>query len=120
MNKKIIVTILALYSSFSVSNTAGPFACNVDLQNVLLYTDGAVNVMHTGRSDFTYICNLNSERQGVSITTCALWASMLIGAQNEGKKVTFYYNGTASYNSCATLPTYGASPAPVYVGTTNL
>lgn len=56
-------------AALSMSSFGGIFECKVNLQNVLVYRDGSVNVRHTGRSDFTYICNLNSPRQGVAITT---------------------------------------------------
>lgn len=35
--------------------------------HVLVYKDGRVNVLHDGRGDYTFICNLNTECQGVSV-----------------------------------------------------
>jgi len=116
MKKISTFIVIFLVPLFSV---AASFECKVNMQNVLLYKSGAVNVRHSGRSDFTYICNLNSEWKGVSVTTCAMWASMLINLHEDNKPATFYYTVTNDYDSCATLPTYGSSPAPTYVGTTN-
>lgn len=97
---------------------AGTFACDVNIQNVLMYHDGSVNVRHSGRNDYTYICNLNNERMGVSVTTCAMWTSVLVNLQAQDKKAAFYYN-VPEITSCALLPIYRESPAPVYIGTAN-
>lgn len=89
------------------------FQCNVQVRNVLVYSDGSVNVYHTGRSDYTYICNLKTERLGVDTATCAIWTSMVLALKKNANTAQFYYAGSGS---CATLPTYTFSPAPVYVG----
>jgi len=114
MKKLLPIALCALFPTLS---NAAPFYCKVNINNVLLYADGSVNVRHTGRADFTYICNLNTERQGVPITTCAMWASLLSNLQKDNLQARFYYNGTSAYNSCSTLPTYNGTPAPVYIGT---
>ena len=101
------------------SKPLAAFDCRVDLHAVLIYGDGSVNVLHSGRGDYTVICNVSEERLGVSPTTCALWASMLISLKKDGKKADFYYNSTPQYNSCATLPHYSLAPAPVYIGAVN-
>jgi len=90
------------------------FSCNVNINSVLVYASGAVNILHSGRGDYTFICNLKQDRLGVSITTCAMWTSMLTNIHNNKSKASFYYGGEGS---CSTLPTYSASPAPVYIGT---
>jgi hypothetical protein len=83
---------------------------------VLIYSNGSVNVKHAGRNDYTVICNLKTERLGVSVTTCAMWASTLFDSKKNNLKMQFYYNSHANYDSCAELPIYAASPAPVYIG----
>jgi hypothetical protein len=89
------------------------FECTVKINNVLIYRDGAVNVLHTGRGDYTVVCNLNAERLGVSPVTCAMWAAMLQHIKKNNGNANFYFEGTGS---CATLPVYGESPAPLYIG----
>jgi len=84
------------------------------VKRVLAYGNGAVNILHTGRNHFTYICSLKEEWKGVSITTCAMWTSMLQNIQTNQNKAIFHYDGTGP---CSTLPTYGGAPAPVYIGT---
>jgi|GEM_PF-756877 len=111
-------TRLALLFVFLSAGTAhaAPFTCSVDVKNVLFYGNGAVNVHHSGVSGYTYICSLKSEYKGVSVETCAMWGSLLMKLKMEKKKAFFYYNSGSGYNSCATLPGYGAAPAPVYIG----
>ncbi|MBU1620768.1 MAG: hypothetical protein KJ556_04840 [Gammaproteobacteria bacterium] len=113
---RVVLTLCLLFVS---SKLWAAFDCKVDLHAVLIYGDGTVNVLHSGRGDYTHICNLSEERLGVSPTTCALWASMLVTLKKDGKKADFYYNSTPQYNSCATLPHYSGAPAPVYIGAVN-
>lgn len=89
------------------------YSCNVTVKNVLVYSSGAVNILHTGRGDYTYVCNLDSTYNGVSPTTCAMWVALLEKIKSKGGTAAFWFTGTGS---CETLPTYGNSPAPVYVG----
>lgn len=111
--KKLVLIFITLFFSNSAWAT---FSCTVDVNAVLVYSNGAVNISHAGRNDYTFICNLKTERQGVSIATCATWASFLFDAKKNNRKVQFYYNSHENYNSCSELPTYSASPAPVYIG----
>jgi len=108
-----LTTILLLPLTFLSSSALADFSCTVDVKRLLIYRGGGVNVLHSGRNDYTSICNLQSERQGVGITTCAMWTSMLQNAQAKDIQVAFYYPGEGS---CATLPTYGATQAPIYIG----
>lgn len=62
------------------------FKCTVDVSAVLIYADGAVNIRHSGRGVYTVICNLNTPRDGVAVTTCAV------------------------------IATYNGAPTPVYIG----
>ena len=89
------------------------FQCNVQVRHVLVYSDGSVNIFHTGRNDYTYICNLKDERLGIDTTTCALWTAMVLALKKNGNTAQFYYAGSGS---CGTLPTYTSSPAPKYIG----
>ena len=98
------------------ANAHAAFQCEVTVDRLLVYADGSVNVLHDGRNDYTYICNTKGTWKDVDTVTCALWVAMIQSAQNNAKRVRFYYAGTGS---CAALPTYGAAPAPVYVGAMN-
>ncbi len=108
--KKLVGLLIVIISANSFSST---FTCEVDISRVLVYGNGSVNILHSGRGDYTYICDMDGDWKGVSTVTCAMWTSLLQNAQVNDKKVIFYYNGTGS---CASLATYGSSPAPVYIG----
>lgn len=89
------------------------FECNVKIVNILIYADGLVNVVHTGRNEYTVICSLGAEHGGVSPTTCAMWAGMLQAIKKKNGIAAFYFGGEGS---CATMPTYGSAPIPTYIG----
>mgnify|MGYP000505595560 CR=1 FL=1 len=108
--KKLLIAVLAIISL----NVHAGFNCNVEITNVLVYGDGSVNVRHTGRNEYTYICKLNSEWKGVEVVTCAMWTSMLQNIQKNNAAAVFYYDGEGS---CPNLPTYSNAPAPYYIGT---
>lgn len=113
---KMRVAILAMSMGLSALFSASSFAdfnCNASIQRILIYQDGKVNIFHSARNDYTNICNLKTEKNGVSIATCAMWTSMLQSIKKENGKAFFYYAGEGS---CATLPTYSSSPAPIYIG----
>lgn len=113
-SRRLVISIVAsaAIAAFpSVSHAS--FECNVSVRNVLVYQDGTVNVWHSGRSDYTHICNLNQDRLGVSPTVCAMWTSMLQQIKKSNGTAQFYFGGDGS---CATLPIYGGSPAPAYIG----
>lgn len=89
------------------------FDCSVSVKNVLVYANGMVNVLHSGRGDYTVICNMQSEYSGVSSSTCAMWTAMLQVIKKKNGVAHFYYEGAGT---CSTLPTYGSAPVPIYIG----
>lgn len=75
--KAIVVgTILSVMSLPALA----AFECSVDVHRVLVYGNGSVNVLHTGRGDYTYICSAKGTWKGIDTVTCALWVSMLQNA----------------------------------------
>lgn len=113
---KNLIRLTATLSLIFSMNSYAAFECTSTINAVLIYANGQVNVNHSGRGDFTVICNLNAEHQGVGVTTCAMWTSMLLQLKKDGAKADFYYTTTPQYNSCAALPTYASAPAPAYIG----
>jgi hypothetical protein len=109
---KLKISLFMLLVSISTLSEAS-FNCTVGISKVLVYGNGDVNIFHQGRNNYTIICNLSKARQNVCVTTCAMWTSMLQNIKKEGSKAIFYYPGNGT---CATLPTYGSSPVPVYIG----
>lgn len=92
---------------------ASAFECDVKVLKLLIYNEGTVTVMHSGRGDYTHICNLNVETHGVSITACAMWTGLLQVIKKKDGIATFLYAGAGN---CATMPTYGSAPYPHYIG----
>ena len=98
---------------FASQQAAAFYECNVKIVNVLVYSNGSVNILHSGRGEYTYVCNLNTERLGVSPTTCAVWFGLLEAIKKKNGTANIYFSGEGS---CATLPIYDNAPAPVYIG----
>ena len=69
------------------------FECNVKIFNVLVYGNGAVNVLHSGRQDYTVVCYLDAPVGGLSPTTCALWAAMLQAIKKKNGTAAFCFGG---------------------------
>lgn len=109
-----VVSFVASSLIFSSSASAA-FQCSSSIGSVLVYGDGTVNVNHSGRGDYTVVCNLNSTYKGVSPSTCAIWSAMILQAKRANSVLQFYYDGAGA---CSTLPTYSSAPVPVYIGPT--
>ena len=115
MSNRVHVLLLAGAFLSLASSANAAFDCSVKVRAVLIYNDGAVNVMHTGRNDYTTVCNMNQTWKGVSPATCTMWAASLQQIKRVDGNATFYY---AESGSCATLPTYQNAYAPIYIGYT--
>lgn len=101
---------------FLCTPSMAAFTCAVTIQGVLQYYDGSVNVLHSGRGDWTYMCNVNEPRTRgltVSPTACATWVAILLRAKKNNQAVQLYFEGEGS---CAAIGTYANSPVPTYVG----
>lgn len=115
--KKFIVLLVSFLVAVAPSMAlAADFNCDVTIRDVLVYGDGSVNVFHSGRNDYTVICNISSARLGVQPATCGAWVAMLLSMKKRNVKARFWYNADGS---CATLARYWESPAPVYIGDVN-
>lgn len=111
--RKKMAAVLCVMSGLIPMSAQASFECNVKIISVLVYANGAVNVLHTGRGDYTVMCYLDSTVGGVSPTTCALWTAMVQAIKKKNGTATFYFGIDGN---CATMATYGASPIPAYVG----
>jgi uncharacterized protein (DUF39 family) len=107
---KKIIFLMSMLVSYAAQ---GAYHCNASINKVLLYANGNVNVNHSGRNNYTIICSLKQEYKGVSVATCAMWASLLDDIKKDNGQAIFYYGGEGQ---CSSLPTYGSAPAPVYIG----
>jgi hypothetical protein len=105
--------LLGLVACLSVANAHADYECNVQIRAILLNKGGLVNVMHTGRANYTSICDLSTDYGGVTPVTCAMWTVTLQSIKRKNGVATFYYPGSGT---CATMPTYGNAPVPYYIG----
>ena len=92
------------------------FSCKVSINGVLAYNDGSVNVLHSGRGDWTVVCALGRPyTQGLTVgpETCAVWYATMLRAKKNVQLLDFYFNGSGT---CATINTYWTAPVPTYIG----
>ena len=89
--------------------------CTGNVQDALLYADGTVNIRTSWRGDFTVLCNTNGTHGNVPAEVCLSWYAIAAKAAADNAFLTVYY---AENLTCAALPTYAASPVPIYVGVT--
>ena len=71
--------------------------------------DGSILIRGTWRGDYTKICNIKTDWNGITPDVCALWTAMADAAVTTGKSLYVQY---ATETSCATIPTWGQGPAP--------
>jgi hypothetical protein len=113
-NMKLIKTISATLMALClpIQSAQAVFYCDTAITRVLVYADGTVNVLTAARADYTVICNLATPLNGVDITTCAAWTSLLQSIKRRNGVAFFYYQGTGT---CATLATSSSAPTPYYI-----
>jgi hypothetical protein len=94
--------------------SAAPAYCAGKVLSVLTYADGTVMILPEFRKDWTAICNVNSDRQGVSPTTCITWlaAATRAASKDPAGNVGLVY---PEVPSCAAVATHHSTPAPVYL-----
>jgi hypothetical protein len=97
----------------STSVFAANIWCTGTVRRVLVSKSGLVEVMGSWRGDWTGICNVKQDWQGVDPQTCMTWFAQTEKSLTTAKQVTIEYTGVDV--DCATLPTYSGSPGPAYV-----
>ena len=96
----------------SLSN-ATTIYCQGSVVSVYVSEAGEVVFQPSYRADYTQVCSLSGSWEGVSTETCYAWYSQLIAAKTHSRDVLLQYSVTSQ--TCASLPTYGASLKPAYV-----
>lgn len=104
---------LAIFLAVFGCQQASAIDCNGKVLRVLLYVDGTVNILGNWRGDYTYICSTSGSWGNASTEVCLTWYASLVKARADNANVSISYN---SSSTCATLPTYSASPMPAYIG----
>jgi len=104
---------VALFCGMVLGTTAyADFNCGGTLGGVLLYSDGSVMIQGSWRSDWTMICNTQNGWGGIDGSTCLAWYGAAVSAAKSHTSVGTSYSGNTY--TCANLPTYSNTPAPVY------
>lgn len=93
--------------------------CSGNLNKMYIHENGDLMVFMSYRNDWTKICNIKADHQGVSPIVCQAWLSSLkdaLAGNGTGTgtrmSVTIQYVTT---QTCSTLSTYSTSPKPGYV-----
>ena len=111
---------LAVFAGMCCALSArADYSCTVSVLGVLAYNDGSVNVLHSGRGDWTVVCALNrpyTQVLTVGPETCAGWYASMLRAKKNIQRLEFWFSGAGT---CATINTYWTAPVPVYIGEVN-
>ena len=105
LNVKMSI-FFALFCLLSLPTLAGERYCNGKVENVYVEPNGNVIIKGAWREHWTRIYNTKEDDVG----TCSLWASYAATAVKDNLDVTVRYM-VSDGSTCATLPTYGDSPA---------
>jgi len=89
--------------------------CSGKVTHMLTYSSGEVMIMSDYRGDWTSICNIETVRAGVSVSTCKNWAAQVVLAMGLDKTVTVFYPSDPAVKDCRSIPSYHAAPSPGYV-----
>jgi|SRR5688572_12346291 hypothetical protein len=91
--------------------------CQGSVVNLYVSESGDVIFQPTYRNDYTKVCNLQGDWQGISTETCFAWYGQLMAAKIHAKNVLLQYDGIGY--TCANISTYGNSPKAGYVMVTD-
>lgn len=64
---KLACKLALLAAAMLPLHAVAAYECNVSVNRILVYADGTVNVWHSGRGDYTVICNMSADYSGVSV-----------------------------------------------------
>jgi len=107
--RAVVVSALIV---FAVPAARADVWCSGSVLETLVYKDGGLMIRSSWRNDWTYICSMQSPWNGVATEACFSWYALVSSAKIHNKQIMALYVGESS---CASIPTYGSSPAPVYV-----
>ena len=121
---RVLLRVLSLpvtlfVSALPAQARADVLECRSSLHGVLVYAQGWVNVLPVtdGQSGtWSFICNLDGNWKGVSATTCAKWTELLMQLKRDDRQADFYYYSVPPGTTCSTLPSYGNSIPPTFIG----
>ena len=110
---KAICTALVTAAMLGVSQpAAAAVSCQGTITGKSVIYDGSVLIRGSWRGDYTQICNIKAEWNGVTPDVCATWVAMADAALSMGKSLYLWYPDN---DACGTLPVWSASPRPYQV-----
>ncbi len=109
--KKIVAICLVVLFCVAPTVQAGSVWCTGKVTGMIVDKNGDVTINGTYRNNWTKICNLNGTWGGIGTVTCTMWVKLLDDAYKYDTSITIKYIS----GSCANLPTWGGSLAPIYV-----
>ena len=121
MKRLAVLTIVAsmLVTTTTARAQSQLLYCTGQLQKMYISENGDLMLYMSYRGDWTKICNVKADHQGVSPIVCQAWLTTLkdaLAGNGTGTgtrmSVTIQYVST---QTCSTLSTYTASPKPGYV-----
>jgi hypothetical protein len=98
----VSLAIVASFLAVSENVMAADIYCSGLVNNVLVYADGTVAINAQWRADYTTICNLSVERNGVTTTTCTGWLALAEGARKRGEALNIWYPN-ATFAGCSSI-----------------
>lgn len=107
--KRCILVFTASIFFFSGIASAS-IDCAGDVTNLSLQLDtvGTVTLSLSGGPSYTYLCNVDGSRNGVSPIVCRTMYATLVAAKAAGKKVSIRFH---NYNSCSAIPAWADAGA---------
>lgn len=115
--KKIIKAMLLSAVLFSQQGWGQNLTCYGFLSHAWVDSSNRFYIAASYRGDHTMICDLDTEWNGISTEVCKSWFAVvqsIISAGRFNSFITVRYVDTP-HASCADLPLYSDSPAPLYV-----
>lgn len=111
--RKIVLLVFICVSFAMAAPASADVWCTGKVDDLYIVNNGLLIISTTYRNDYTAICNVSSVWNEVPTSMCKSWQAILQTAQVTNRDITLAYD--ASVQSCSTIPTYGNSPAPIYV-----
>ena len=95
------------------SASANSLFCRGTVEQMYVTDSSQVLIEGSWHTSWTMICDLDSTWNGITAELCKTWFAMALTAYQANSEVMVKYTNPPSAD-CATLPTDGAAPAPVY------
>ena len=114
-----VIAIAMLTTTTTARAQTSLLYCTGNLQKMFIHENGDLMVLMSYRNDWTKLCNVKADHQGISPIVCQAWLTTLkdaLAGNGTGTgtrmSVTIQYVTT---ETCSTLSTYNSTPRAGYV-----